>query len=193
MTLKIHLLLVLTSYLSLESYAGVSYVRWGRGHGSCPSGSKEVYHGRVAGTEFNAEGGTNDYLCLPVNPQYLADTAVHNSTLHGVKYHSQKLINDDMPCVVCYVRIRSAKLIYHGRYTCPGGWKREYHGYLMSDANIASRNGRKSTICADVHPRTSSTNPAVPHFMAVDCTNSELPCPPYEDGRVLTCAVCTKS
>ena len=198
MTFKILLLLVLTSYLSLESYAGVTYVRWGRGHGECPDGARELYYGRAAGTRYNAEGGTNDYLCLPENPQYLASIEMHNSDIYGVEYPSQTTVhNHNMPCVVCYVRTRSAKFVYHGRYTCPGGWRREYYGYLMSDANFSTRNGRKSTICADVHSEPISgtaadTNPALPHFMGVECTNSELPCPPYEDGRILTCAVCTR-
>ena len=51
---------------------GVTYVRWGRT--TCPNttGIELVYAGRAAGSHFNQKGGTNDYLCLPEEPQYLA-------------------------------------------------------------------------------------------------------------------------
>ena len=68
------------------SSGGVTYVRWGRT--TCPNttGTELVYAGRAAGSEYNQNGGTNDYLCLPEEPQYLEyEPGVRGaSPIHGV-------------------------------------------------------------------------------------------------------------
>ena len=67
------------------SSGGITYVRWGRT--TCPNttGTELVYAGRAAG------GGTNDYLCLPEEPQYLEyEPGVRGSSLiHGAEYEAR--------------------------------------------------------------------------------------------------------
>ena len=98
---------------------------------------------------------------------------------------------------MCYLATRSAMFIQQASYQCPSGWSREYYGYMMSDRVGSAREGRKSTICVDANaevvPGTgANTDPSLARFLSVECTNSELPCSPYVDGRILSCAVCTK-
>ena len=70
------------------STGGVTYIRWGRT--TCPDtpGTELVYSGRAAGTHFNTQGGTSDYLCLPDNPQYLTyrPGVQGHSPIHGAEY-----------------------------------------------------------------------------------------------------------
>ena len=87
--------------------------------------------------------------------------------------------------------------VHQASYLCPSGWSREYYGYMMSDRIDNNREGRKSTICVDANaevvPGTgANTFPSLALLLSVECTNSELLCSPYVDGRILSCAVCTK-
>ena len=182
-----------------DTNSGITYIRWGRD--DCPSGALALYSGRAAGSEYNAKGGTSDYLCLPDNPQYLSSCTYWRGGLHGVEYEGwlprSSLNNHNMPCVVCHVPTRSAIFVQQASYLCPSGWSREYYGYMMSDQLADDRLGRRSTICVDADietvPGTSAnTDPAIVFHLSVECTNSELPCQPYQDNRILTCAVCTK-
>ena len=183
-----------------DTNSGSTYIRWGRD--DCPSGAVSLYSGRAAGTKHNVKGGTSDYLCLPDNPQYGSTYTDAASPLYGVEYErwltsSPRALHDNMPCVVCYLATRSAMFVHQASYLCPSGWSREYYGYMMSEHVVSNRHGRKSTICVDANaeavPGTSaSTDPSATYFHSVECTKSELPCTPYVDGRILSCAVCTK-
>ena len=87
--------------------------------------------------------------------------------------------------------------VQQASYLCPSGWSREYYGYMMSEGTYSDRQ-RKSTICVDANAEAVPgggvrTNPALVYFPTVECVhNSELPCHPYVDDRILSCAVCTK-
>ena len=99
-------------------------------------------------------------------------------------------------CVVCYIATRSVMFVQQASYLCPSGWSREYYGYMISGATIFDRQ-RTTTICVDANaeavPGTGAdTNPSFALLHSVECTNSELPCSPYVDGRILSCALCTK-
>ena len=65
--------------------AGVTYIRWGRT--TCPqvAGTQLVYSGRAAGSHFNSQGGSAEYICLPANPDYLTgrNGVSGYSPLHG--------------------------------------------------------------------------------------------------------------
>ena len=47
------------------------YTRWGRT--TCPStpGTQLVYAGRAGGTLYTQEGGGANYLCMPLDPDYV--------------------------------------------------------------------------------------------------------------------------
>ena len=182
-----------------DTNSGSTYIRWGRD--DCPSGAVVLYSGRAAGTKFNVKGGISDYLCLPDNPRYGSTYNDAISPLYGVEYQrwptsSPRALYDNMPCVVCYIATRSAMFVQQASYLCPSGWSREYYGYMISGATIFDRQ-RTTTICVDANaeavPGTGAdTNPSFALLLSVECTNSELPCSPYVDGRILSCAVCTK-
>ena len=133
----------------------------------------------------------------------LANTYIHKIICQNYEYdlgegrtsllrHSYQA---DMPCVLCSVSTRSKMIMIPARYECPSDWNIEYSGYLMSEAEHVSRFGGKSTICIDegaeaVPGSGASTDLAIVYFMRAVCTN--LPCPPYETNKLLTCTVCTQ-
>ena len=183
-----------------DTNSGTTYIRWGRT--TCPSGAVMLYNGRAAASPSRYKGGTSDYLCLPDNPKGSSTyRASEVGYLEGVEYEewrsSSRRVGENMPCAVCYVPTRSAMFVQQANYSCPSGWSREYHGYVMSE-NLHDR--RTSTICVDSYPQAvpgTSTNArlgAHAYFLTVRCpySNSELACGPYEDRRILSCAVCTK-
>jgi len=82
------------------------------------------------------------------------------------------------------------------KYTCPTGWTREYYGYLMAQ-HYGSRvyHYHSQYTCVDTALKpvngSSASNNGLPfHFVEGRC--GSLPCPPYNNTRELSCAVCTK-
>ena len=77
---------------------------------------------------------------------------------------------------------------------CPPSWTMEYYGYLTSE--YYSGHYRSSFNCIDVNPEgipgtSGNEDGALFYYVGVDCGYG-LDCPPYEDNRILSCAVCTK-
>ena len=188
-----------------DTNSGTTYIRWGRD--DCPSGTGVAYAGRAAGTRWSSKGGTNEYLCLPNNPRYRTTRTHAYAPLYGVDYRITTMFSsnprpqqfENMPCAVCYVPTRSAMFIQQASYECPTGWTREYEGYLMGEDTIRTRYSPRSTICVDRYAKavpgtTSHTNPAIAFPISVKCptSQSELPCSPYINARILSCAVCTR-
>ncbi|CAI8045261.1 Short-chain collagen C4 (Fragment) [Geodia barretti] len=184
------------------SSGGVTYIRWGRT--TCPNtpGTELVYKGWAAGSYFSHTGGGSNYQCVTEEPQNLAfgpGTAEH-SYMYGVEYkiwgntprERHHLQDDDVPCAVCYVSIRVAHLMIPGRYTCPPNWTREYYGYLMAERY----NHHRSTFeCVDASPEAVVGGHAWCWWSCVlPCGASmwQSTCPPYEQEKEMTCAVCTR-
>ena len=179
------------------------YTRWGKS--TCPSGAALVYSGRVAGSWFGHSGGGANYLCLPETPEYFAAYRHHPGTQHwspiyGTEYELQQTStgsshNYNVPCAVCDASTRNRVLMFPARWHCPDStWTREYYGYLMA-AHHASNHHRTMFECVDramegVPGSRYNTNGAV--FYHVEATCNGIPCPPYDDQKELTCAVCTK-
>ena len=88
-----------------------------------------LYSGRAAKTPWTQTGGGTNYQCFPNNPQYsVFHPGVNDiaSFAYGVEYASSNLpklmgVNtwDNVPCAVCYVRTRIAKLMIPARMACP--------------------------------------------------------------------------
>ena len=182
--------------------SGATYVRWGRT--VCPPGAERIYTGLASSTGNNVDGGTDESLCLPNDPEYLSHD-VSNFAM-GTLYHIEYAIHGDSsfplanlhrentPCAVCYVN-KSTILTIPAKYTCPTGWTREYYGYLTTEHTV-SRRRRKDTICVDVNAVSGGgkgyTPSACACFMDVKCNNKGHACPPYAERKPLTCAVCSK-
>ena len=121
---------------------------------------------------------------LLVQPEYQTHTCYY-SYLHG--NHDR-----DVPCAVCYVTQRSTVYMVPAKYTCPSGWTREYYGFLMAEHHNHSPS---QFTCVDTAFKSvidSSKNHDGLLFFFVEGRCGSLPCPPYDNTRELSCAVCTK-
>lgn len=178
----------------------MTYTRWG--NSTCPNstGAQLVYAGKAGGMYYFTSGGGADRLCLPNDPDYLPGTAgitVH-TRIHGAEYHFESgpntNVNDhNVPCAVCYVPTRATTITVPAKTLCPPSWTREYYGYLTADNHS---NHRSSFNCVDVSPEVipgtgGNTDGTLFYYIASGCGHG-LACPPYEDFRTLSCAVCTK-
>ena len=179
-----------------ERNGGTVYVRWG--HNQCPSTAVLVYSG-IAGGSNSRQGGGSNQQCLPQSPNYrttVAGTQSEAARMYGAQYHTNNLNryvhNYDVRCAVCYVSQRSTVYMVPARYSCPLGWTSEYDGYLMAEQY---EHKRSQYICVDrsmvTVPRSGSNRDST-RFYPVEGRCGTLPCPPYEHGKELTCAVCTK-
>ena len=82
-------------------------------------------------------------------------------------------------------------LMVPGTNTCYPGWTLEYKGHLMSAD--ATEKGPTEYICvdatADYIPGGKNSNQHLLYPVEGRC--GTLPCPPFVEGRELTCAVCS--
>jgi hypothetical protein len=106
--------------------------------------------------------------------------------------YPEDLHEQDVPCAVCYVRHRASQITIPGSNACPAGWRLEYQGYLMAQKYT---HYRTMFSCVDEDPDyitggAARKDGAVFYFVDGKC--GSLPCPPYVEGRELTCAVCTR-
>ena len=186
-----------------------TYVRWGKK--SCPSvnGTTLVYSGYAAGSLYSNTGGAANHLCLSPDPiwDHYTDAVDALSKIYGVEYEftanaadknrhtaffGKRLQDQDAPCSVCQSS-RTKVLMIPGRNACYKGWTLEYSGYLVSgDYGHASAT---EYICLDRNPDFNSggftsNDGALLYFVEVVC--GSLECPPYVNGRELSCAVCSK-
>ena len=186
--------------------SGVTYTRWGRT--SCPNDTEAqlVYSGRAGGTNYNAQGGSAERICLPDDPDYIPGSIDLSSfefkgVVQGVELHVnygvpgsplQHLHLQNAPCAVCDVPTRARAIMVPAKITCPPSWTREYYGYLMSEHGGYHRS---SYSCLDIDPESipgadDQTDPSIFFHTVTDCNG--LSCPPYENNRQLSCVVCTK-
>ena len=181
---------------------GTVYVRWG--HDQCPSTAQLVYSGRAGGSHYNHPGSGGNPQCLPLDPNFLTPISGdqrYRGLMYGAEYetytHSNSHVHGrhdhDVPCAVCHVSNRTAVYMVPAKYTCPTGWTKEYHGYLMTEYYTGHH--RSQYTCMDVAIK-SATGSAANHngllFYFVEGRCGSLPCPPYDGTKELSCAVCTK-
>ncbi|VDI01289.1 Hypothetical predicted protein [Mytilus galloprovincialis] len=173
------------------------------GKTSCPDESNLVYDGYAAGKHHAIGGSGSNILCLPKNPEwkdYKDGVNTWRGKLYGIEYeitqnkpYPNTFHDKDFPCAVC-LSTRSPVLMVPGRLTCHDGWHKEFSGYLMSQS---STNGRTPSeyICVDeqlesVPGGDAGRDEAVVYPVEAVC--GSLKCPPYVNGRELTCVVCSK-
>ena len=186
-----------------ERNGGTVYVRWG--HNQCPSTAQLVYSGRAGGPQWNQAGGGSNPQCLPLDPNFLTPISGNQqwrALMYGAEYETVTYSNShvhgrqdtDVPCAVCHVSNRNAVYMVPAKYTCPSGWTREYYGYLMSSHHGSNRHRTQYT-CIDtafksVVGSSADKNGLLFYFVEGRC--GSLPCPPYDNTKELSCAVCTK-
>ena len=181
-----------------------TYVRWGRA--DCPNNpnTELVYSGKAAGSKFNERGGGANYLCMPVEspvaPEFTnfePGAQTNRAHLFGLDYVTfdgpLRAVNGrDPPCAVCLTRHKSTNIMIPGRLNCPADWTKEYSGYLMSTFSFYDRT---SFVCVDGNPQEYRVSvddiSNVGIFGHVEAMCSSLPCPPYEEGKEVTCVICS--
>ena len=187
--------------------SGSTYVRWGRTNCS-GNGTERIYSGYAAGSDYMDSGAAANYLCLSPDPLWGNYTDAHDAgaKVMGVEYElygtvpgdttaffHKRLHNEDAPCSVCRSP-RPTVIMIPGRNQCYSGWTLEYKGYLVAgrSTHVAST----EYVCLDESPEVipgghASVNGALFYMVEGRCDRA-LTCPPYEDGRELTCVVCSK-
>ncbi|KAJ8315924.1 hypothetical protein KUTeg_006525 [Tegillarca granosa] len=191
----------LTELTQRPNTGGAVYIRWGKKE--CPNnGTELVYRGFAGGGSYTDSGSPAEYVCLPEDPvwgDHYDDSVSRVGKMYGAEYESSffgknyKAHYDDVPCAVCRSITRSSVLMIPGRNVCYQGWTREYSGNLA--AGDKDHTAASQFVCVDHNPE------AVPHgannyngklFYVVEGVCGSLPCPPYVNGRELSCVVCTK-
>ncbi|XP_062504065.1 short-chain collagen C4-like [Corticium candelabrum] len=183
--------------------SGVTYVHWGKK--TCTAyGVQTLYSGIAAGTHHSHAGGGANTLCLPLDPVwgYYKDGYQGASYIYGAEYQlwqgiqpfiNKRLKDYDVPCAVCYDANKNTQFMLPAKNTCPTAWSRAYYGYLMAERH--SHSGRIMYVCVDYNAEGfpgSYRNDDEHLFHPVEGVCGSLPCPPYVNGRELTCAVCLK-
>ncbi|XP_052766498.1 uncharacterized protein LOC128207555 [Mya arenaria] len=189
---------------SKSKEVGSVYTRWGKS--SCPcNGTETIYAGLVAGSHYSHRGAAANYLCLTQQPSWnkYDDKEQDGGLVHGAEYEfdlrsrkhffGREITDEDPPCAVCRTE-RPTVIMIPGSRQCLDGWTMEYHGYLSTghyDHDAASE-----YVCLDVDPEailggTSNNDGKLFYFTEVRCGSSSL-CPPYVNGRELSCVVCSK-
>ncbi|XP_061169515.1 uncharacterized protein LOC133178858 [Saccostrea echinata] len=188
-------------YRSLETglhttSGGAIFVHWGKPR--CPDNtSLLVYSGYLGGSEFNTKGSAVTNVCLSPDPIF------GNWSLMGDvnQMYGSELDTDvagpgtgtqDNTCAVCKSKIHSTVVMIPGRNECYPGWKKQYGGYLMSGPIGYSP---KEIICLNEHPEFvvgGGDNDNGNLLFAIKAVCGSLECPPYVNGKLLTCVVCTQ-
>ena len=184
-----------------KTNSGTVYVRWG--HDQCPSTAQLVYSGRAGGSYWNHTGGGSNPQCLPLDPDFLTPISGDQhwrGLMYGAEYETVTDSNSylhgrhnyDVPCAVCHVSNRTAVYMVPAKYTCPTGWTREYYGYLMAE-HYEYHSSQYTCMDAALKPVTGSSasqNGLLFYFVEGRC--GSLPCPPFNNTKELSCAVCTQ-
>lgn len=153
--------------------------------------------GFAGGSYYDHQGAAVDYVCLTRDPVFTSK--LHDTQygyMYGAEYNSNAFgpaDGNDIPCAVCRSLSTSSVLMIPGTNVCVTGWKLQYKGNLATgyyDFRAASQ-----YICLDESPETVingrvNDNGKLIHPVIAVC--GALECPPYENGKTLTCAVCTK-
>jgi hypothetical protein len=174
------------------------YVRWGRT--VCPSTAKLLYYGVAASALDDHSGSGYNTLCLPNKPGYSwehTDYTSSGSYLYGIEFETSgfgvadlySVANSPVQCAVCEAA-RGETVMIPGTYKCPTNWTAEYTGYVMSNQYNRYKG---EFVCVDQHPErvTVRNNYNQDAWYPTEFQCGTLPCPPYNNDRELTCAVCS--
>nr|KAG5693598.1 hypothetical protein BaRGS_014618 [Batillaria attramentaria] len=168
------------------------YVRWGRS--TCPSTSSLVYSGVIGGSYYDHTGAATNYLCLSLSPVLSSHTVpAERAYLYGGEYQTYDThMEKDAVCAVCRSQ-HPTTIMAPGTNVCQPGWTRQYSGYLM--AGYAGHHAGTEYICVDsalesADASTHNDNGKLLYYTVTRC--GSLPCDPYVNNKVVTCAVCSK-
>ena len=162
-----------------------------------------MYKGRVGGGLYINPGSGVNALCLPENPIYdsvfndpQTVDRIYNAEyeLHDYNPFPGVQPNDDVPCAVCNVDLKSTKIMIAARNECPPRWQKEYAGYLMS--GHYNHGHSIEYLCVDhdaeAVPGTGANHDGMLLYFVDGVCGGHLQCGPYISDQDLTCVVCTK-
>ena len=172
---------------------------------SCPdNGTELVYDGYVGGSPYTHTGSAVNYVCLPKDPtwsHYKDGLDSDGPHIYGSEYQigggkdreffNKDLYDQDVPCAVCRTK-RSSVLMIPARNQCYDGWTLEYKGYLVG--GHYGHAAASEVVCIDGEPEIiqgGASNHNGKLFYQAEAKCGSLKCPPYVEGRELTCAVCS--
>lgn len=156
--------------------------------------------GFTSGSQYNEKGNGVNTLCLPHDPENLL-TTISVSTgndyahLYGAEYQfniGRIQIDDNVPCAVCRTTMASSTIMIPGKRSCPIHWQKQYTGILTANWYDYQES---EYLCIDEDPdyvEGSRRNENGRLFYPVKTVCGSLPCPPYENGNLLSCVVCSK-
>ena len=149
--------------------------------------------GVAGGKYYNQKGSGNNRLCLTRTPQFdSVATPRYYGYIYGAEYENiGSHLDHDVPCSVCRAP-QSTTIMVPATLTCPPGWTTQYTGHLTAEYKdyYASE-----YVCLDGSPEDDSSgarNDEGLLFYYVTAQCGSLPCPPYIQGKVVTCVVCSK-
>lgn len=159
----------------------------------------------MGGRRYDDLGSGTDTLCLPEEPTWKkyhdGDEAYtgYRAYLYGAELDtnddahvfSYAVNEQDIPCALCKTN-RSAIAMIPARDMCYPGWIKEYSGYLMAGGSAYYGHNH---LCMDTNPEFipgggGDDNDHIMYLTEGRC--GSLPCPPYVNGRELTCVVCSQ-
>ena len=156
-----------------------------------------MFEGYAGGSWWNDPGAASEYVCLPPDPDLVSRSyPSYYATMHGAEYDEATYSHDngdDLPCAVCRSTKGTSVLMIPGKYSCYDGWTMQYHGNLVAGAHTFASSTQ--FICLDNDPQalpSGSRNDDGKLFYPVFAKCGALACPPYHDGKTLTCSVCSK-
>lgn len=134
---------------------------------------------------------------MPQSPIHSTKTGNYGNHIWGVEYEDNvwkdHSFNEDAPCAVCESTGSTSVLMIPGRDECFPGWNKQYDGYIAT--GHSGHDSAKEYVCVDsdadfVYGGHRDTDGAL--FYSVSYTCGALLCPPYIDGKIANCVVCTK-
>jgi len=114
----------------------VTYIRWG--NSTCPYGANTIYKGTAVGGRYDYKTSASNMMCLPPTPMLYKDNVGGTATF-AVEYRVGRTLSHaecrNTPCALCEATGRGDKIVIPSHYECPGGWHKEYNGYIMAGGN----------------------------------------------------------
>lgn len=154
------------------------------------------FSGFAGGSLYDHTGAAAEFVCLPRDPDLVTGFTSGTAYVYGSEYDTNEFghrSGNDLPCSVCRSTVQSSVLMIPGKSSCYDGWTMQYHGHLVAGAII--HKAATQYICLNEHPEALTAGQDDHDgklFYPVLAVCGSLACPPYEDGKYLTCAVCTK-
>ena len=176
----------------IQDAASSAFIHWGSSQ--CSNASQLVYSGVVGGSSHTSTGAASNYLCLTMSPVFSDhEVSSYKANLYGSEYQTYDSHQDkDAVCAVCRSTYSTTVMI-PGTNVCTEGWRLQYSGFLMAGRDIHA--AASEYVCVDSRLENSARgnedeNGVLFYYTITHC--GSLPCTPYVNNKVVTCAVCSK-